>query len=862
MIAFEETRPESYLVKYEAGDGMTPGNRIIKRYADGKGVSVYTVRYTFSYKQKLQIVTKPGKVEFLATLEDVNYSGDIVYKGFQISGYLLPRTVSYKMNWMTTSLIPIKSFDFNNVEIAGTPITFLNYIENDTTGATNYKMEIVNKVFKYSDADAKAFEDYLQMIDEYQASDVKMQKAFLDIEKINPNDLDRIHEYKSVIDNIEIMINDLNAWNFPAGLNLTAGDPINFMNKFSDLKQIHNQAKTDVYYTLNNLHQIYYNRGLEMLVNGKTGEAEALFNKSINANMIFAPAHYQLAKIYYNQGKFADATDRVRDILNKLSPDPSTRQLAVELAYTIYDDMIKYALELSNGKKYNEAVDVLNKAKNVCESTTGLVCNEKLKNGYSTVLNAQYDDYLKTATDFISAGNFEKAKETIKNTKFFVKSNSAYITQIEPLNQVETNLYNMLIYYGNNSSKAKKYTEALGYYDQAGEICSSNPAIPCTEELNQNIFSTKTNIYLDMLKEARAKMADPVQAEYLFFQAKNYQEMNKLAVSDQAAKLILDIKQKQYDDFFKAGFNLLEQKNYDEALKNFEKASVIELSYEIKTNSKLKPNLTKAAKNICIKNIESGTAKVQVNDLKAAREYYTLVKNMITQYEMQADLELEKMATDLKNKIFSQECRNKQAEYDKKVADAIAQIKESSYIIAENYLNEALDFAAKNSECEISTKDAENKRSEILPGSVYQKLGQKVDKHLEYDQFKEAIEAYQEFERHYYTNNVAVLGIKHMGFHEFFKQTSAPMINYAANYYLDKNDYKNSLDYMKELERKTYNKKNTKNSQTTLGTRLAIEDFKKNAGANPKQLVVNYTNGSKYFSYLSKAYLKQWKKLQ
>lgn len=861
QIIFYETKSESFLVQYQSSEGNSPKNHIIKSLAEAIPKSLYSTKFTFSFSQKAQMVKSTNRVDFTVNLDNINFSGDILYKGFSVSDFLFPGKVSFKLNWLTTGNVLLKSFDFADVELSGSPVNMLNYFETDSTSATNYKMEILNKNFIFSAENAKDFDNFLFLIDDYYLTELKMQQAHKDLQVINPDDIDRIVEWKNIVDRIDVLLQDIDAKNFQGNLPLSTNDPLQFNNKLFELKQIHNKAKIDVYYVLNNMHEIFYNRGLEALANNKIPKAEEYFNKSINSNMVFAPSHYQLARIYYNQGKNEDAIQRVRDILNKLNPDPDTRSLALDLAKIMYSDLISNARKQSEADKFDEAIVLLNNAKNICQTTSGMVCSEKLNDAYSFVLNSKYIVDLNNAIELINGKKLDEARELLKKTRFFQKTNSTYVGDIQKLDETELLLFNAYVTAGKLLSQQKKYNQALENFNQASVLCATNPTINCSEELTNGIYSTKYSIYSDMLHEASIMLEKPEIAEEKFFEAVRFQELNNLEHSPRADGIILSIKQKQYDNLIQDGFNLNKQNAFDQSLISFDKATAIEMSYKVKVNRKLQTYIVFAAKSQSMAFIKAGHLKVASNNLPEARNLYKTAKGMILRYELSLDLELKTAIDELNGKIFSQECQNKLDEYNSIVEKAGTFVPNKKFIEARKEFDKAIKFAKENEECEINIQQASDKRSEILPGAVYQDLLNRVNSEISQGNCSNAVDKYLELEKYFYENKVSVLGVEHVEFHEFYKKQNFYCVQFLVNYYLEKNKLDKSLDMLKVLEKIAYHKKYTKNSQRTLGTQLAIADFKKSPASNPKHLIVNYTSGNKYYSELNKAYLKQWKKL-
>ena len=65
-----------------------------------------------------------------------------------------------------------------------------------------------------------------------------------------------------------------------------------------------------------------------------------------------------------------------------------------------------------------------------------------------------------------------------------------------------------------------------------------------------------------------------------------------------------------------------------------------------------------------------------------------------------------------------------------------------------------------------------------------------------------------------------------------------------------------------QLKNNAYPKKYTKELQVALAKSMAIQDLKKNSSINAKLRVADLCKNDKWYSYFSKAYQKQIKKLR
>ncbi len=864
QIIFNNTNTESFLVKYSSSDGNSVKNQLIKKIAEATPKPLHHTKFTFTYTQKAKIFRKQNKIEFLVELQDINLDGDVFYKGFSMEKPLFPHKMNYKLQWLKNNGQLINTFTFTDVELKGNVITIAEFDEIDSTSNQNYKVKLVNKQFIYDQKNKNKFNKRANLIDEYYASDVRMNMAHEQLHTINIDNVEMIHQYNTIIEQNRILIDELQSKDFSQKLKLNTYDPISFEQKFSDLHQFNAEMKQKINYVLENLHEIYYHRGLEFLVNGNAQMAEISFQKSINSNLFYAPSHYQLAKINYNRKDLVTATNMSRDILNNMNPDPQTRELAKELVSNIINDYLNEARYYNENGKYDNALEVLGNLSNVCNSISGFNCGDNVRNQYSAAINGKYNRYLTRIYDAINSDNLAEAENLINTTKIFINNNPTYITNRKGYEDQIGNFYNAYVLKATESSDKREYEKALTEFDKAKQICNTHYFVECSDVMNNGIYEAKYGVYSNKLisaKEAACKN-DLDLAEQRYTAAKNYQLSNNLEVNPLADNVISGIKLDRYRSYILKGYDLTETRKYKTALQFYEKAKKLEGEYTFEKDENLGAYINQSAKAFVLALIGDGKQKVEINNLSSARSFYKNAKDLKDKYRLDTDSEIAEAMDSLKNSIFSQECRNAQQKYDNKFNEVMNYIAEKKFIQADMAISSALDIAKENEVCDISTNNVNDKRSEVLPAITYQKLIVDVEQLIYKGNYQEAIEKYKASEKYFYEFNVKSFGISHIEELDYFKKTKSRFVNFAVNYYTLNKKYENALALLNVLEQRDYSKGATKENQTRLGSELATRDFKNSPSENPKKLVVTYTKGSKWLKYMKKGYVKQWKRLK
>ncbi|MBU0764709.1 MAG: hypothetical protein KJ607_07740, partial [Bacteroidetes bacterium] len=425
QIIFEEAKPEAYLVKYESGNQHTIKNDIIRTIAKSIPKNLYRTEFSYSYIQRTRIVRNGYNLDLKAELTDVEMKGDIRYRGFNVGDVLLPGKISFRMNLTDLQNKRLIFHDFQDIPLEGTPIVLIDYAHTDSSNHT-FRMDIVNKQFIYDAGCKQAFDARAQFVDSYYNSDIQLKSGFRQLQLIDLNNTDLLFDYRKVAENVDALINSLQAFDFHRNLDLDLYDPISFEQKFSDLYELNAEIKNKLDYMLTHLYEVYYDKGMWFLGSGNIEMARLNFNKSVNAGLMFAPAHYQLAMLDFDEGKLRQAETNILNITGKMNPDPKTLSLTIELAGKIFDIYLKETGKYLDSGKYDFAIEELKKAQNLCEKIRGLHCSNHYHDLWTRAANGKMNEYLDKANTAIAARAFEDAKELIKTARLFKTNYSRY----------------------------------------------------------------------------------------------------------------------------------------------------------------------------------------------------------------------------------------------------------------------------------------------------------------------------------------------------------------------------------------------------------------------------------------------------
>ena len=102
LLGFQLQAQNKFVTEYRYDQKITisdVGNsstvRIIKILAEGNGKSPRSTFYYLSFGQVLKVITREPKFVYNIESESMRLSGDVNYKGFDVSDYLLPIEVKF-----------------------------------------------------------------------------------------------------------------------------------------------------------------------------------------------------------------------------------------------------------------------------------------------------------------------------------------------------------------------------------------------------------------------------------------------------------------------------------------------------------------------------------------------------------------------------------------------------------------------------------------------------------------------------------------------------------------------------------------------------------------------------------------------
>ncbi|WP_242923568.1 hypothetical protein [Pontibacter liquoris] len=426
-------------------------------------------------------------------------------------------------------------------------------------------------------------------------------------------------------------------------------------------------------------------------------------------------------------------------------------------------------------------------------------------------------------------------------------------------------IYSTYIRQGNDLTSRGSYREALAAYADARDLCSTVGGLRCNlPALHDGIGRASYGVYRGMVEEGRQLLARHELAgagkaaqNALAFQ-REYDEV--LHEAPEAAQLQHQVTFQVYLQHINQGKRLLSQKNYEGALSQFDAALDLEQRNNLKPVQELDQLVRQAAKPVLLRQLGNGYEQALNNRLSEAREVAATATAMQSRYALENDPDVQSKYNLLRSRIFTQECFNAQATYDKHFKNGSTLANQKQFIAADQAFKAAVDVIAANASCGIATFTARQARETIAPAVAYQQLLSEADRYVASSRYTEAIQTYNEADQYYVAHSINNFGLDHISLYNYARtSTKQPFTASVVNYLAGVGQEEAAVQLLAILLENGYRRGKTNRVQEQLGRQLAVKDARRSLNDAADVLAARYTGNKKDLKKLGKAYEKEMK---
>ncbi len=479
-LIFEETTPEAYLMKQGSGNqaylneiiNLLSQADVSKRGARPARKPEFVVRM----EQQARIADAGDKLQLRVQLAKINVNTDVTYKGFDVGDILFPDRVHAKVKLLDAAKKELKVYNVTDVAFKKEGVTLLDTSIPDTAKIPQkYSLVVDAKELIYTAGSVAKARRHFDLIRDYYAAEATIVQALQDVNRIRPDDVDRISLQERNLRQMEDMYARIQNEDFKTKLNLRQYDPVQLSTKMADLKRQLQERRRAVDYALSTMDLQFFNKGMSLATAGNATAAQSYFVKSLEVNPAFAPSHLQLARLDFVNGYIHEATTRTLALLTRLRIDPETRGQALVLAHDIYATHLSRGNNLTNRGDYETALQAFSTARELCHNVAGLQCNMPvLRDGEGRAAAGMFQRVVEEGKRELSRNNLAKADELAGEALNLQRQYNHWLRSAPEAtdlqNQVKYTYYLQYIDKGKSYLSAKNYKAALDQFDNALDL--------------------------------------------------------------------------------------------------------------------------------------------------------------------------------------------------------------------------------------------------------------------------------------------------------------------------------------------------------------------------------------------------------
>ena len=847
---FSETETLSVDVN---GDNRTDNGLLDIVFADG-GDRLLTYKLELASR-----ITRIGG-ELLITIDNksVKMGSTHQYKGFSIDKVLMPNVFSIEFVLLTNKGNELKRWTVDNEPFEeGKNMVRFHFTEEEQTDC---KLRIVEAGLHFSKSGVREADEFVTLIDDYFNTDARLKMMEQELAAVKADSIEQLEQSRQLTIDNTAFINNIKSRHFDTELDLATSDPIGLTDHIRAVEQTNRNVNKQVEYALSHIWETYYKKGMDWLEWGKGDKAEDLFIKSVEAKTNYAPPHYQLALMDFEEKLYRKVLDTCVRIIADMNPDSDTRYGTIKLAEKViyvYIDSVSYYIE---NKDVDGGFAMLSVCKDYCKRIKGIRRFEEFDKLSAQLYGAIHAKLVAQAREFYEAADLRQSTILADSAASLRAEYPTFDIDATDESKLLNQLYVAWIAYGKKVSMDKP-DDALFAFDQATHICRTHKAVNCTDELEKLAFDSRTHKYVQMLTEAKSSLEDgyPDSALEQLDEAEKYRQtwdLKKIALADE---LRVEAYQQKYDGLMCEGDDALNRKQPREALAFYAAALAINKSQPIVADTAWTTKHRDASVMYVVNLCSLGISYANMLQMGKAGQQYQTALAVAEDSKISKIEEVQTALADLSAALNEGECSQAWFDYNVQAGAAERLIKQKEFIKARTVLHKAAGIARANYNCNLTDSVAKMRVNDIETICRYQQMVNSIQPMLEQKEFQKALETYVAATEFFTDSCNNQFGIRHKPVYDYvFENQYSGLIDAAVVYYAEINELKKALNMLNELNHRYFEAMWTRESQEKLGIELARRDFREHPSADPKVKVLEYTRGDKWYNNLKRAYQQEW----
>ena len=837
-------------------------NYFIKEIAKFNLSGLYNTSYTFHYEVNNSIQLT-SQYSFTVSSEIIGQkcTGDVTYKGFDISEILMPEFVDAEILLFGNGKF-ITSRTFYGITLDNDNHCLLEFVYETLNENLAFTLQLQNVRFYSGSHNRIAFNERISYIDNYYASISVLQQA---VQLISSNEFTR-----TPIPLLYIQLKELNrtyrevlAGDFLIPLGISNSDTGGYFQNLAILKYQLTRYSDYFEILFDSDDLIKIDQSIQSYAENYVDEVSKYIIQTPQITHSQVGYYYKLGHLNYNNSILSQYHNELIKLIGKSKFKYQEKWIINELQQEIFEIYLTKANVFVDNQQYHIALGLLENAENFYGANFQKALPVKLNILISKANYGIFNSYLQLIDRAIEVENYNLADNYLDKAMLFQKDNRVSIITDDLITKLTERLTILYIHKGNELLESEEYRNATECFEQALKLCRRINRFNYDYEIKHGLMNARNGNYKGLinqiikeLEENNFEVADKLMKEANQLVAGYYYE---ILYSPEHIYIGSAINYHHYNQLIQEGKTLLDSGNYQLAYRNFLEAFNLEAKSSFDLNDELPELFYRAATPVLVDLCSLGEVKVRKNELEEARNIYGNCLKLQDEYGLVYQEKVQSGITLLNNSIFNKHCDIVNQDFEKRVLNFDNFINQNDFISAVAVLNSTDSLCYRNYYCEMDKGLITELKAIYGPAAEYQELAKSAQEALSSGDHKKFIEVHERMEFLSDNHEVIRKHIEPLPLHYLFSvKKNLALLETSIEYYKSREAFDVALDLLAVLKANDYTDKDTKTLQQKLGSNMALADRDSIYTANPNVIVDEYTEGSTFLKHFKKAYIKSW----
>lgn len=502
-IIFDKTNTISYQLSYTQGGDQSQRilNDMLEIIARSMNKPVRQTRINFSVEEHVWVTRNGTKLNAYLAYENVRLSGDLFYKGFDVSDVFIPSHYSFESTLKRKNGPELKKFSIDN-----TPFRYRNsehhFQYTDTITNGDYQFLVDKNDFIFRSIAFDVFRAKCITIDQYYGAEGEISLCYEGLNQINPENFRQLNKAQSQLDEMIARVGRVQGDVFWRELDLRHFDPISIYPKMEEVNRKISDLQKNISYVRSNLYRYYFDSGLQSYNSNKRNDARNDFRQSISLNNQYPQSYYYLALMEHQDKNSSSAMDLLSSFFAINQIDQSLYAQASDLAKDVEKSKILEIEKKISQQQYAQALSELDALETFCRKIKNYSPSDSLSILRGEAHNKIYQAHLNDAQRDFATANYDLAigatnKALLYQSQFpqFIASNDQATAMMQKVN---ADYYLALVKRGRSLNTTKDYRNAFSAFEQASVI-EENYNVKKDKQLAELVKKSKLEVlFLDV----------------------------------------------------------------------------------------------------------------------------------------------------------------------------------------------------------------------------------------------------------------------------------------------------------------------------------------------------------------------------